>query len=41
MNIIEKSESIRAGLRKGFQDGTPRWPSANAMDMTPTRMVSW
>ncbi len=22
MNIIEKSESIRAGLRKGFQDGT-------------------
>lgn len=24
MNIIEKSESIRAGLRKGFQDGTPK-----------------
>ena len=24
MNIIEKSESIRAGLRKGFQDGTSK-----------------
>ena len=24
MNIIEKSESIRVGLRKGFQDGTSK-----------------
>ena len=24
MNIIEKSESIRAGLRRGFQDGTSK-----------------
>ena len=24
MNIIKKSESIRAGLRKGFQDGTSK-----------------
>ena len=24
MNIIEKSKSIRAGLRKGFQDGTSK-----------------
>jgi hypothetical protein len=24
MNIIEKSESIRAGLRKGFQNGTSK-----------------
>ena len=24
MNIIEKSESIRTGLRKGFQDGTSK-----------------
>lgn len=24
MNIIQKSESIRAGLRKGFQDGTSK-----------------
>ena len=24
MNIIERSESIRAGLRKGFQDGTSK-----------------
>ncbi len=24
MNIIEKSESIRAGLRKGFQDGSSK-----------------
>lgn len=24
MNIIEKSESIRAGLRKGSQDGTSK-----------------
>lgn len=24
MNIIEKGESIRAGLRKGFQDGTSK-----------------
>lgn len=24
MNIIEKSESIRAGLRKGFQEGTSK-----------------
>ena len=24
MDIIEKSESIRAGLRKGFQDGTSK-----------------
>ena len=24
MNTIEKSEAIRAGLRKGFQDGTSK-----------------
>ena len=24
MNIIEKSESIRAGLRRGFQNGTSK-----------------
>ncbi len=41
MNIIEKSESIRAGLRRGFQDGTSKMAQRDAMDMTSAQTVSW
>ena len=41
MNIIKKVSPSGLVCGKAFRMAPPRWPSANAMDMTPARTVSW
>lgn len=41
MNAVQKSESIKAGLRKGFQDGNSKMACRKCYDMKSGLLVSW
>lgn len=44
MNTIQKSEAIKNGLRKGFQDGSSKMAKRKCygyMDMMLVLMVNW
>ena len=41
MNAIQKSEAIKASLRKAFRTAAPKWQSANAMGTRLVPLGSW